>query len=198
METFYSVASDCVIKNEIEEKKSRFLTFCKYVETSEEAEAFYRKLKMEYKDARHVVFAYRLLTTSRCSDDGEPSGTAGKPMLDILEKENVYNIIVCVVRYFGGVKLGAGPLLRVYASSAKSVLNNLCVYEKCNKSEIVMNFQEFEKLLKRVQKEDIKLFDIQFAEKVTLNAVYPVDVKMNYGQVVKNEEIFYSFKVKNG
>ena len=198
METFLSVERDLVVKNEIQEKKSRFLTFCKYVETSEEAESFYRKLKMEYKDAKHVVFAYRLLTTSRCSDDGEPSGTAGKPILDILEKENVYNIIVCVVRYFGGVKLGAGPLLRVYASSAKSVLQKLYVYEKCYKAEMEMTFSEFEKLLKRIQKENIKTFDIKFSEKVSLKAIFPIELKMNLGKVVKKEEIFYSFKVQNG
>lgn len=198
METFLSVEKDCIIKNELQEKKSRFLTFCKYVGSSEEAESFYRKLKMEYKDAKHVVFAYRLLTTSRCSDDGEPSGTAGKPILDILEKENVYNIIVCVVRYFGGVKLGAGPLLRVYASSAKSALQNLQVYEKCYQAEIEMTFQEFEKLLKRIQKENIKTFDIRFAERVTLKAIYPVGLKLNLGKVFKQEEIYHSFKVKNG
>lgn len=198
METFLSVESDVVIKNEIQEKKSRFLTFCKHVNSSEEAESFYRKIKMEYKDAKHVVFAYRLLTTSRCSDDGEPSGTAGKPILDILEKENVYNIIVCVVRYFGGVKLGAGPLLRVYASSAKGVLNKLYVYEKCYRAEIEMSFAEFEKLLKRIQKENIKTFDIKFAEKVTLTAIFPVGLKFNLGKILKKEEIFYSFKVQNG
>ena len=165
--------------------------------SSEEAESFYRKLKMEYKDAKHVVFAYRLLSTSRCSDDGEPSGTAGKPILDILEKAEVFNVIVCVVRYFGGVKLGAGPLLRVYANSAKSVLNNLYVYEKCFKAEIEMSFQEFEKLLKRIQKEKIKTFDIEFAEKVRLKAIFPVNLTTNFGNITKKEEIFYSFKVKN-
>lgn len=198
METFLSVDRDIVIKNEIQEKKSRFLTFCKYVETSEEAESFYRKLKMEYKDARHVVFAYRLITTSRCTDDGEPSGTAGKPILDILEKENVYNIIVCVVRYFGGVKLGAGPLLRVYASSAKGVLGDLRVYEKCYKSELIMTFQEFERLLKMIPKEKIKTFDVRFSDGVTLKAIYPVNFKLGFGKVEKQEETFCSFKVGNG
>ncbi len=197
METFLSIEKDYIEKNEILEKKSRFLAFAFYVETSEEAEVFLRKLKMEYKDAKHIVFAYRLLSTSRFSDDGEPSGTAGKPILDILEKEGIFNIIVCVVRYFGGVKLGAGPLLRVYANSAKSVLNNLRIYEKCNKTDLCLTFSEFEKLLKRALKENIKLSNTVFGENVTLTAVYPKNVKINLGKATKNEEIYHSFKVKN-
>ena len=198
METFLSVEKDVIIENEIEEKKSRFLAFCKYVETSEEAEGFYRQTKLKYKDARHVVFAYRLLNTSRFSDDGEPSGTAGKPILEIIEKSGVYNVVICVVRYFGGIKLGAGPLLRVYLNSAKGVLKELYVYEKCNKTTLELSFQEFEKLFKRTQKEDIKLFDLSFGEKVCLTAIYPQNLSLNTGKVLKTEQIYYSFKVKNG
>lgn len=193
METFLSIKDDITQKNEIEEKKSRFIAFSKYVETSEEAEEFYRKLKLEYKDARHVVFAYRLLTTSRASDDGEPSGTAGKPILQILEKMNIYNIIVVVVRYFGGIKLGAGPLLRVYKNSASSVLTDLRVYEKANETRLELTFSEFESLLKQSMKEKIITKDIVFSEKVTLKAIYPKSFNLKIGHELSKKEIFYSF-----
>ncbi|MBR1926044.1 MAG: YigZ family protein [Clostridia bacterium] len=197
METFLSVDCEKVLKNEIIEKKSRFLSFAKYVKSSVEAEEFCREIKQTYSDAKHVVFAYRLLNTSRFSDDGEPSGTAGKPILQLLEKMNVYNIVVVVVRYFGGIKLGAGPLLRVYSSSAKEVLNDLCVYEKCYKSKLKLTFQDFEKLLKMTLKEKVKTENIVFSDNVSLDIIYAKNVNLNLGEEISKTEVYYSFGDKN-
>ena len=81
------------------------------------------ELKNKYKDATHICFSYIINNTKRFSDDNEPSGTAGIPILNVLENNNLNYVLCCVVRYFGGIKLGAGGLLRAYSNSAKECLN---------------------------------------------------------------------------
>ena len=106
---------------EIEEKKSRFIANVSFAETEEEALAFIEKMKKKYWDARHNCYAYVLgekAQLARFSDDGEPSGTAGKPILEVLLGMEVRNIVVVVTRYFGGTLLGTGGLVRAYTQSA--------------------------------------------------------------------------------
>ena len=158
MESFRSITDLKILESEIIEKKSRFLSFAKYVPSSEQAEMFIRETRKKYSDAKHIVFAYRLLSVSRASDDGEPSGTAGRPILDVIQKLDLYNIVVVVVRYFGGTKLGAGPLLRTYSKSASEVLKtDFRLYEKCFKAKISVSFQKFEELLKLASKNFVDL-----------------------------------------
>ncbi len=192
MDSFLSVPPQKTLKGEFEQKKSRFLSFAKYVETSEDAEEFLRGIKKEHQNARHVAFVYRLLTTSRASDDGEPSGTAGKPILGLLEKQGLFNVVVVVVRYFGGIKLGAGPLLRAYAKSANLVLGSTCLYEKCFKSQIEIDFKEFEKLLPFAVKHQVVTKNVVFANNVTLDLIYPKTFCHNFKEKNK-QEIFYCF-----
>ena len=104
-------------QGEIVEKKSRFIATVKPVETEEEAQVFINEMKKQYWDARHNCSAFVIgehQEMSRCSDDGEPAQTAGRPMLDVLLKEGVTNVAVVVTRYFGGVLLGTGGLVRAY------------------------------------------------------------------------------------
>lgn len=197
MDTFFSIPQETVLKSEITEKKSRFLAFAKYVQNSEDAEQFYREKRKEFPDARHIAYAYRLLNVSRASDDGEPSGTAGRPILQVLEKMNLYNVIVIVVRYFGGVKLGAGPLLRMYSNSASKVLETpLSVYEKAVKERIKVSFSEFENVLNMATRGEIATQDIQFYEEVTLTVIRPKCKDLKFANVLSGEEIFYSFRRK--
>lgn len=112
-------------EGEIVEKKSRFLGKIKKVETEEEALEFIESIKKQYWDARHNCFAYIIGTkgeTVRCSDDGEPSGTAGKPMLEVLQNQELRNVVVVVTRYFGGVLLGTGGLVRAYTQATQEAL----------------------------------------------------------------------------
>ena len=112
---------------EITEKKSRFIANICPVSTEEEALDFIAKKKKQYYDARHNCYAYiigRNEDIKRSSDDGEPSGTAGRPMLNILEKEGIYNTAVVVTRYFGGVLLGTGGLVRAYQEATQEGLRN--------------------------------------------------------------------------
>ena len=112
---------------EIEEKKSRFIATVRPVGSEEEVTAFLAEMKKKYWDARHNCFAYVIGEKNelvRCSDDGEPSGTAGRPMLDVLLKEELHNVAVVVTRYFGGTLLGTGGLVRAYQQAVKEGLSN--------------------------------------------------------------------------
>lgn len=122
-------------EGEIVEKKSRFIATVRPVESEEEAVAFINEMKKKYWDARHncsafVIGEHQELT--RCSDDGEPAQTAGRPMLDVLLKEGVTNVAVVVTRYFGGVLLGTGGLVRAYQKSVQEGLANSEIIEKRN------------------------------------------------------------------
>ena len=118
---------------EIEEKKSRFIATIEPVATEEEATAFINRVKKQYWDARHNCTAFVLGDSGqvmRSSDDGEPSGTAGRPMLEVLTGEKITNVAVVVTRYFGGTLLGTGGLIRAYQGAVKAGLENCVVLKK--------------------------------------------------------------------
>lgn len=108
-------------------KKSKFICLCIPVTCVEDVDKNLSKIRKEYSDATHVVYAYTLFSPSveKASDDGEPSGTAGKPVLDCIKRLGLVNILVVVVRYFGGIKLGAGGLTRAYANVAKDTISTM-------------------------------------------------------------------------
>ena len=109
------------VKTYLVEKKSRFIADAANVESEEEARAFLSKIKSEYPEASHHTYAYvigKQVPAARYSDDGEPHGTAGLPILDVLQSKGITNTIIVVTRYFGGTKLGAGGLVRAYSKSA--------------------------------------------------------------------------------
>lgn len=121
----YVINEFITIKNNVEaeivEKKSKFIANLFYIENSEEAEKIIKETKKKYFDARHNCIAYRIIEDNkiveRFSDDGEPSGTAGAPMLNILQKNGYVNVLIVVTRYFGGILLGTGGLVRAYSNS---------------------------------------------------------------------------------
>lgn len=118
---------------EYEEKKSRFIGAVKRVETEAEAKEFVAKIKGNHKEARHNVYAYIVgenMGIQRYSDDGEPQGTAGVPVLDVLKKKGLTNVAIVVTRYFGGVLLGAGGLVRAYTKSAAVAIDNGKIAQK--------------------------------------------------------------------
>ena len=117
------------VENTIVIEKSRFITYLKYVETIDEYKEFLKEIKKLHYSATHVCSACLLKDFQKSSDDGEPSGTAGVPILSTLEKSNMENICALVVRYFGGVKLGAGGLIRAYGGSVKQALDQATKYE---------------------------------------------------------------------
>lgn len=118
-------------KGYYEDKKSKFYSYIFSVSSKEEVLNIIEKMKKEYKDARHVVHAYVLDNDFYYSDDGEPSGTAGKMIYSLMEKQNITNTLIVVVRYFGGVLLGVGPLARAYLKTVKNA-------EECLKLDVYM------------------------------------------------------------
>ena len=119
------------LEEEIVEKKSKFIATLFYIENEEQANELIKNIKKQYHDARHNCFAYRVMTENgiveRFSDDGEPSGTAGAPMLNILEKNNMCNVLVVVTRYFGGILLGTGGLVRAYSDVTIKAINRATI-----------------------------------------------------------------------
>ena len=118
---------------EIEEKKSRFIAHVEPVTSEEEALKFVASMKKQYYDARHNCYAFVIGDNgelTRCSDDGEPSGTAGRPILEVLTGEGITNVVCVVTRYFGGTLLGTGGLVRAYQASTKEGLNNSVIIDK--------------------------------------------------------------------
>lgn len=119
--------------DEIVIKKSRFISYAKPISCVEEAVSFIEEIKTKHKDATHNVPAYVFGENSniqRYSDDGEPSGTAGIPILDLIKKEDLRNVVVVVTRYFGGIKLGTGGLVRAYTKGAKAALEVAKIVDK--------------------------------------------------------------------
>ncbi len=106
----------------LEIKKSKFMAFCFEVQNEHEAQRLVKDYQKKYADATHVCYAYKLKSTAKMSDDGEPQGTAGKPIFDLITLKNLTNTLIIVVRYFGGIKLGAGGLTRAYSNSANEVI----------------------------------------------------------------------------
>ena len=104
--------------SELIEKKSRFIGYAKRVSSVDEAKAFTKEIAAEHPKANHITYSYVLSSTAKNNDDGEPKGTAGLPIYNVITRRNIQNIIVIVVRYFGGVKLGKGGLIRAYGKTA--------------------------------------------------------------------------------
>jgi uncharacterized YigZ family protein len=120
------------IENEIIIKKSKFITKLYYIEDVNKIDEIIGNLKKEYKKSTHICYAYIIGSYAKAVDDGEPSGTAGKPILNVLQKKNVNNILCVVIRYFGGVKLGAGGLVRAYTNSTSEAFKLTEIIEKEN------------------------------------------------------------------
>lgn len=158
-----TIKKEC--STEFEEKKSRFITYIKPVLTKEEAEKFIQEIKNKHYDATHNCSAYKInfngVEYFKVDDDGEPSGTAGKPMGDIINYMGVTNLVAVVTRYFGGIKLGAGGLIRNYAKAVKLAINFSGISEFVEKIEILVEIPydksgEFENILKEYEYEIIE------------------------------------------
>ncbi len=170
---------------EIIEKRSRFIANVKPVTTEQEALEFLNELKQKYWDARHNVYAYIIRNNNimRYSDDGEPSGTAGVPVLDILKKEGLTDVIVVVTRYFGGILLGTGGLVHAYSKSAKegilaAEIKNMIL---CQNLLLKCDYNLVGKLQYEIQgKENIFIGDTKYAEDVVISVFIPYENVDNF------------------
>ncbi len=163
---------------QIVEKKSRFIATIRPVQTKEEAEAFLVEMKKKYWDATHNCFACVIGEKGeyvRSSDDGEPGGTAGRPMLDVLLKEEIRNVAVVVTRYFGGTLLGSGGLVRAYQQAVKEGLKESFIVEKKAgiKFQAVCGYNELGKLQYVLGQKGFLVLETIFEEKVTMFVLVP-------------------------
>ena len=163
---------------EIIEKKSRFIATVKPVKSEEEAIAFIEGLKKKYWNATHNCSAYVIgehFQVQRCSDDGEPSGTAGKPMLDVLLGEELHDTAVVVTRYFGGTLLGTGGLVRAYQASTKAGLEASTVITKMHGSRVSVetDYTGLGKIQYILGQRGLTVLNSEYTDKVTLEVLLP-------------------------
>ena len=167
MESYITIKGET--SAQIVEKRSRFIAYIKKVETVEEAFSFVSLIKTRNHDARHNVFAFRLTDgLKRYSDDGEPQGTAGIPILDIIEKEDIFNICIVVTRYFGGILLGTGGLVHAYSLAAKTALENIdkVMMIKCSVLELFCSYTQYGKIPSIISDYEGKIDDVGFSDDV--------------------------------
>ncbi|WP_207941090.1 hypothetical protein DOK78_001355 [Enterococcus sp. DIV2402] len=171
IDTYLTIKEDG--QSEIEIKKSRFICSLKRIETEEEAKDFIQALKKEHWKANHNCSAFVLGEKNdiqRSSDDGEPSGTAGVPMLEVLKKNELINVVAVVTRYFGGTKLGAGGLIRAYSSAVSHALNEIGIVEGKLQKEVFVQVEYplLGKLQHYLEQNQFYVKDTQFLENITL------------------------------
>ncbi|MCT4597026.1 MAG: YigZ family protein [Vallitalea sp.] len=194
-------------KAEIVEKKSRFIATIKHVETEEEIKIFLEQINKKYFDARHNVFAYTIGTKQileRCSDDGEPSGTAGLPILEVIRGNNLHNVIIIVTRYFGGTLLGTGGLVRAYSSSAKSVIETSDIVENIlyHLLEVKVDYNLTGKVQYEILQNNHIIYETQYLDKVCYKVLVKYSEKEIFSNkmlditsgtsVINNEGIYYA------
>ena len=195
-------------EGEIVEKKSRFIATVRPVESEEEALKFLEEMKKKYWDARHNCFVYSIGMNrefTRCSDDGEPSGTAGRPMLDVILGEDIYNVAVVVTRYFGGVLLGTGGLVRTYSKAVQEGLaaSRVILKKKGISMKITTDYTGIGKIQYIAGERKLPILDSEYTEKVMMKLLVPVqDVESvqkaitegTNGRAVieKDQELYYA------
>ena len=169
MKKFKTIQDNVTI--EIEEKRSRFIANIFYVENVEQAENIIKEIKKKYYDARHNCYAYIIndeQVIKKSSDDGEPSGTAGSPILNVIEKNALCNVLIIVTRYFGGILLGAGGLVRAYTESATKVIRDAIIVEQEQgyELEVTISYQDMEKLKYYCNQNNIKIIKNEYGENI--------------------------------
>ena len=174
MEEFLTVAGQAA--SEFTEKKSRFVSDIFPVQTEEDVKASLELVRKKYHDARHHCWCYRLKSGAvRYSDDGEPQGTAGQPMLAVFEREKIFDVLCVVTRYFGGILLGAGGLTRAYARGAKDALTaaGIAVMRVWDSVEISCPYALLEQIKLRLAAQGAVIEDIQYGADITIRALLP-------------------------
>lgn len=167
-------------QGEVVEKKSRFIATVRPVQTEAEATAFIEEIKKQYWDARHNCSAFVIGKNNeitRCSDDGEPSGTAGRPMLEVLLKEELHNAAVVVTRYFGGTLLGTGGLVRAYSASVKEGLQQCKTgfLQTCSRLVLRFGYNEVGKIQNFLADTKDFIEETSYTEQVSMTILVPAE-----------------------
>ena len=189
MEEFKTILQNSTA--EVEEKKSKFIADIFYVENILEAEEKIKSIKKKYFDARHHCYAYRIIEENgvkeKQSDDGEPSGTAGAPMLNILKKNELINVLVIVTRYFGGTLLGTGGLVRAYSEASLKAIEEagIGVQKFGHELEIIIEYKELERFKYYCKKHSINILEIVYENNIICKIELTNEEKE---ELLKNEQ----------
>ena len=194
------------------EKKSKFIGYCLPVQTEEDAQTFIKEIKQKHKDATHNVWAYSLKNGSvfRYSDDGEPQGSAGIPVLDVLRKSNTLDAVIVATRYFGGILLGGGGLVRAYSHTASVAMTSAkpVIMKECVLATICLDYTYLAKVQEYCQIGNIIIDDIIYEDKVKLN-IHALEsdllkLKKQYteltngkSEITEIDRGFYSFPIES-
>ena len=187
------------VEAEITEKKSKFIANLFYIENSNDAEKLIKEIKKKYFDARHNCIAYRILEDEKIieksSDDGEPSGTAGAPMLNILKKNNLVNVLIVVTRYFGGILLGTGGLVRAYSNSLLKAIENSTKINKCfgQQLEVILDYAELENFKYYCKNNKINIINLEYTE----NIVCKIELEEETKQKLMQDFAIKNINIKN-
>lgn len=180
---------------EIVEKKSKFIANLIYVESKEEAENIIKEYKKKYYDARHNCYAYRVLNQDeiydKSSDDGEPSGTAGAPMLNLLQKNDLCNVIIIVTRYFGGILLGTGGLVRAYSGATTGAIDN-CKKARIQKGtgyQIEVDYSNYQALQYYCNKNKINIKNSEYNENIICTLEMSDSIKDRFLEDLNNKKL---------
>ena len=192
MEEFITIKNNVI--SEFVEKKSKFIGNLYYVEDIKEAEEIIKNTKKKYFDAKHNCIAYRVIEegkiVERFSDDGEPQGTAGSPMLNILQKNKLVNVLIIVTRYFGGILLGTGGLVRAYQNSLMLAIEKAEKITKClgESLNITLNYSDFENFKYYCKINNINIVEVSYKE----NIVCRIELEEE-----KKEKLVKDYETKN-
>lgn len=156
-----------------EEKRSEFIGVAAHIDSESDALQLIKRIKAKHYDARHNVYAYVCASgnVQRYSDDGEPQGTAGIPVLDVIRKSGLEDVCIVVTRYFGGTLLGAGGLVRAYTAAAKMAVDKAGVvtYESFSELRMELSYSDYQKILAKLSNFNAKIDNTEFGESVTLD-----------------------------
>ena len=186
---FYTIKDN--VETEIVVKKSKFIAHLFYIESAKQAEDLIKETKKRYYDARHNCMAYRVLEKNsiieKSSDDGEPSGTAGAPMLNILQKNEMVNVLIIVTRYFGGILLGTGGLVRAYSDSLLQAIQESKKIKKCQGVEmlVTVEYSMFDNFQYYCKNNNILITNVEYNELISCKIELEEDVK---GKLLKDSE----------
>ena len=181
------------------EKKSKFIANIFHIETRDEAENIIKETRKKYSDARHNCYAYSILdkTTNitKSSDDGEPSGTAGVPILNVIVNKKLYNVLIIVTRYFGGILLGTGGLVRAYTNSAVEVINNSKIIhmQKGMQLKLSINYNDFNKIKYYFTVNKCNIVNIFYGQFIDIT----VDVTQKIAKDIENNSCEISSNIFN-
>lgn len=209
MEKYLSVSGDCQTVKIIE--KSRFITTSRHVEGEDEAKAFVAAISKKYSDATHNCYAYICDKNGnflRFSDDGEPQGTAGMPMLEVLKAKNLVQTAVVVTRYFGGIKLGAGGLIRAYSGCVAENLDaaQRVLYELCAQSAYTVDYPLVDAAMRFFGESACSLLSTEYLNRITFTVAVKKAAEAEFNgaiinrlngkvEITKQKEYFFPFKI---